>query len=69
MHFRDAVPLSARFRHICRPLEPGEDLPKLPSLSEQLLACCAEVERQATSEDEEAWDFEEGELLDDVTGE
>ena len=69
MHFRDVVPWSARFRHICRPLDPGENLPQLPSLSEQLLACCAEVERQAASEDEEIWGIEEGELLDDESEE
>lgn len=30
---------SHSFRHICRSLKEGEDLPKLPSLMEQILAC------------------------------
>jgi hypothetical protein len=65
MHFRDVVPLSARFRHVCRALEPGERLPQLPSLSEQLMACRAELERQTNTDEDEGWDVEEELAQDD----
>lgn len=64
MHFRDVVPLSARFRHVCRALEPGERLPQLPTLTEQLIACRAELERQNSTGEDEDWDLE-GESVED----
>lgn len=33
------APASHGFRHICRSLQEGEALPRLPSLTEQVLAC------------------------------
>jgi hypothetical protein len=31
------------FRHLSRPLKPGEPLPRLPSLMEQVMACRFEL--------------------------
>ncbi len=39
MHFEANLPPSAGFRHLKRPLNQGESVPRFPSLFEQLTAC------------------------------
>ncbi|MDS4072226.1 MAG: hypothetical protein RKL24_03645 [Defluviicoccus sp.] len=53
MFFRNEAPLSARFRHLSRSLQPGEGIPPLPSLFEQLSACALDVTRQKECEPHE----------------
>jgi hypothetical protein len=55
---------SHSFRHICRSLKEGENLPKLPSLMEQVLACrfmLATSDEEIDCED----DFGDDDYLDD----
>lgn len=53
------------FRHLSRPLEPGEPLPRLPSLMEQVMACrfvLGEPESEPIEDvqDDDEWDDEPG---------
>lgn len=64
MHMRQKEVSAMGFRHLSRPLKPGEALPRLPSLTEQVMACrfvVSEPEPEALDDlADEGWDEEEG---------
>lgn len=54
---RNAVSSSTRFSHLSRRLQPGEGIPPMPSMFEQLSACQLELSRRESWEDTESDEY------------